>query len=276
MTPPLPKSVFITGCANGIGQHLAEVFYQKGYRVVATDFDLPKMQQQTAHWDSSRGLVLPLDVSKAPQWEEAFGLATKAFGRIDVVINNAGVVIPGYVADFDWLEVDKQVDVNVKGVMYGSQYAVRHMLAQGGGHLINFASLAGVAPIMGLPIYSATKHAVRAFSLAAYQELKQKGIWVSVICPDLVQTNMLKLQIDYPAAALSFSSNKVLSVQDIERAVFERALERKEVEVMIPRSRGWLAKIGNLLPTIADVLTASLFKKGAQRQQSWKSASGPQ
>jgi 3-oxoacyl-[acyl-carrier protein] reductase len=267
---PNSQTVFITGCANGIGQHLAEVFYQKGFQVIATDLEVSKMLTQFAHWTPDRVLIEALNVSQIHDWERVFARAVERFGRINILINNAGVVIPGYVAEFDWREIDQQVDVNIKGVMYGSQYAIKHMLAQGGGHLINFASLAGIAPIMGLPIYSATKHAVRAFSLAAYQEVKGQGIQVSVICPDLVQTNMLTLQIDYPAAALSFSSSKVLTVHDIEKAIFERALLRKQVEIMVPPSRGWLGKIGNLFPTAADFLTASLFRKGAQRQQGWK------
>lgn len=263
-------TVFITGCANGIGQHLAETFYQQGYQVIATDTDLEKLHRQTTHWEVTRCLVERLDVSKIHEWEELVRQSVDKFGSIHILINNAGVVMPGFVSELDWRAIDLQVEVNVKGVLYGSQFAVKQMLKQGSGHLINFSSLAGIAPIMGLSIYSATKHAVRAFTLATYQELKGTGIHVSVICPDLVQTNMLTLQIDYPAAALSFSGDKVLTVKDIEKAVFERALGQKEVEIMIPRSRGWLSKIGNLFPALATSLTQSLSKKGAKNQAIWQ------
>lgn len=266
--------VFITGCANGIGQHLAEVFYQKGYAVVATDVLIEKLSSQTTHWDTARTIVERLNVADMHNWQSVVDKCVNKFGRIDILINNAGVVIPGFVSELNTKEIDLQVDVNVKGVLYGSQCAINQMLKQGSGHLINFASLAGIAPIMGLPVYSATKHAVRAFTLATYQEVRSKGINVSVICPDLVQTNMLTLQIDYPAAALSFSGDKVLLVSDIEKAIFERALSKKEVEIMIPTSRGWLSKLGNLFPAMATSLTQSLSKKGAKNQAGWKKSNG--
>lgn len=262
--------VFLTGCANGIGRHLAEVFYQKGYGVVATDLGHEKLLEQTKHWDNNRTLVEKLDVRDMHNWQALVQKCVDKFGKLDILINNAGVVIPGFVSEIDRHAIDLQVDVNVKGVLYGSTCAVAQMTKQGYGHLINVASLAGIAPIMGLPVYSATKHAVRAFSLAAYQELHPKGIHVSVICPDLVQTNMLTLQLDYPAAALSFSGDKVLTVKDIENAIFDRALGKKEVEIMVPRSRGWLSKLGNLFPTVATSLTQSLSKKGTKNQAVWK------
>lgn len=270
--PPAPHTAFLTGAAQGIGRHLAHAFYQRGWQVVATDRDLPALHAATAGWDAARGLALPLDVAKASAWETAVAAAQSRFGPIEVFVNNAGVVVPGFATELTVADIDAQVDVNLKGVLYGSRLAARVLAAQGRGHLINIASLAGVAPIHGLPVYSATKYAVRGFTLAVAHELAQRGVHVSVICPDLVHTNMLTEQLDYPAAALSFSGPAPLAVHDVERAVFFNALGRRQVEILLPAGRGWLARVGNLWPRLGRLLTGRLVAKGQRVQQAYRAA----
>ncbi len=263
----MAKTVFLTGCAQGIGRHLSQVFYEKGYHVVATDV---APMPHTDAWEPARYLAERLDVTSAADWERVMALTLRKFGTLNVLVNNAGVIVPGFVETLTTEAIDLQVDVNLKGVLFGSRLAARVMAAQGHGHLINVASLAGVAPIHGLAVYSATKAAVRSFTLAIAYELRQKGVYASVVCPDLVDTAMLTQQLPDPAAALTFSGNKILTVEDVEYAVFERALGRNEWEILVPRSRGWLGKLGNLFPVLGHRLTASLVKKGLKRQEELK------
>lgn len=264
------KTVFITGCANGIGKALVERFYSLGYRVIATDIDFDKLKSHS--WDSSKVSIYKLDVTNPEEWYGVVAAVIDKFGQIDVLINNAGVIIPAFIHDFTIKDVDFHIDINLKGVIYGSKIVSDLMLKQGSGHIINIASLAGVAPIQGLSLYSASKFAVRGFTLSIAQELKPRGIFVSVVCPDLVDTNMLKLQLDYEAANLTFSGNKVLTVNDIADAIIHRAINQKEVEILIPRSRGFLAKIGNFFPSMADFLTKTLSKKGNQKRLELKNS----
>ncbi|UYZ62282.1 SDR family oxidoreductase [Hymenobacter weizhouensis] len=264
------QTVLITGCAHGIGRHLAGAFCRRGWQVVATDYDLPALQAAATAWDPARCLLLPLDVRHADAWEAAVAAAQERFGALHVFINNAGIVAPEFAAELTVAAIDQQVDVNLKGVLYGSRLAARLLREQGHGHLINLASLAGVAPIHGLPVYSATKYAVRGFTLAVAHELAQYGAHVSVICPDLVQTNMLTQQLDYPAAALTFSGPGALRVQDVEQAVFFNALHRRQVEILLPAGRGWLARLANLWPRLGRLLTARLVAKGQQAQQTYR------
>jgi 3-oxoacyl-[acyl-carrier protein] reductase len=256
-------TVFLTGCAQGIGRHLSEVFYRKNYNVVATD--LAPMPHAEA-WNENRCLVERFDVTNAADWERVMELTLTKFGTLDVLVNNAGVIVPGFAETLTVRDIDFQVAVNLSGVLYGSRLAAQVMARQGRGHLINVASLAGVAPIHGLAVYSATKAAVRHFTLAIAYDLRQRGVFASVVCPDLVNTAMLTQQLPHPAAALTFSGNRILTVQDVERAVFERALGRKELEILVPRSRGLLGKIGNFFPAFGQTLTASLVKKGLRQQ----------
>jgi 3-oxoacyl-[acyl-carrier protein] reductase len=266
----MKKTVFITGSANGIGKHLSEVFYNQGFNVVVTDFLIEKLIEQTESWNTENSLVEKLDVSNLENWQIVVQKAIKKFNKIDILLNVAGVITPGFIEDFALKDIDYHIDINVKGVMYGTKIVADEMMKMGGGHIINFASLAGVAPIHGLALYSASKYAVRGFSLAITPELRTKGIQVSVICPDLVNTNMLTLQLDYKAAALTFSGNKVLTVSDVEKAVFVNALQKKQAEILVPLSRGWTAKLGNLFPSIGFWLTETLTKKGLKQQANYK------
>jgi 3-oxoacyl-[acyl-carrier protein] reductase len=261
------KTVLITGCANGIGKHLALRFYEKGYFCLLTDIDLATVQSQTQTWDSARFTALKLDVRDTEAWQ---AIAQK-FTKIDILINNAGVIIPEFLKEMAVKAIDFQIDINLKGMMYGTAIIGQKMIAQQCGHIINIASLAGVAPIHGLGVYAASKHGVRGFTLSVAHELKQKGIKISCICPDLVNTDMLTQQLDHKAAALTFSGNKkALSVQDIEKAIFERALTNNELEICVPKHRGWLGKIANLFPERNAWLVDLLYKKGLKQQKAMK------
>jgi 3-oxoacyl-[acyl-carrier protein] reductase len=154
------------------------------------------------------------DVRDAGQWESLLAEMVRRWGRVDVLMNVAGVIRPGWVQEGSSVDVDFHLDINVKGVIHGTHAAARMMLKQGGGHIINIASLAGIAPIPGLSLYCASKFAVRGFTLAIAQELMQKGIKVTVVCPDAVQTPMLDMQVDYEQAAMTFSGNRVLTVEE--------------------------------------------------------------
>ena len=251
------KTILITGAAQGIGAALKDYFYQAGYQVIATDIDIETLQKIA----SERLLVHALDVTKPDQWESLFSTIT----QLDIIINNAGIIIPGFMAEISIFDASSQIDVNLKGVIYGSTFAAKLMTKQGFGHIINVASLAGLAPIQGLAVYAATKAAVRSFTLSIAAELKTKGVSTSVVCPDLVDTNMLTLQLDYPAAALTFSGNQILTKDNIVDAIIHRGLKNKELEILIPRSRGWLGKIGNLFPASSQFLTNTLSKKGLSK-----------
>jgi 3-oxoacyl-[acyl-carrier protein] reductase len=251
--------VLITGAAKGIGRHLANCFLQKKYQVIATDIDEDLLK---IGWNTEGVHLEKLDVTKPQEWQLLKEKIKKKYGKLDICINNAGVIMPSFLKDLNVQTIDYQIDVNTKGMMYGTKYAADLMIHQGSGHIINVASLAGVAPINGIAVYSASKFAIRGFSLAVVPELQQYGVHLSVICQDLVDTDMLTEQLDYEAAALTFSGKKYLNVEDIEHAVFRRALDKKEIEILVPKGRGLTAKLGNFFPSIGFKLTKILSEKG--------------
>src|SRR5205085_5137897 len=135
-------------------------------------------------------------------------LCVTTYGRVDVLMNVAGYLLPGYIHETSADQIERHMDINAKGLMLGTQAAARVMVRQGQGHIINIASMAALAPVPGLCCYSASKYAVRAFSLAVAQELRPHGVYVTAVCPDAVQTPMLDLQVDYQEAAMTFSGRR--------------------------------------------------------------------
>jgi NADP-dependent 3-hydroxy acid dehydrogenase YdfG len=258
----------LTGAASGIGRHLAGAVCARGHRVLATDVDAGGLARARAadRWPEASAVTRVLDVRVAADWEGALAAAAEAFGRVDVLLNVAGYLRPGAGWAATAEEVDRHVDINLKGVIHGTRIVGRQLVAQRGGHIVNFGSLASLAPVPGLALYSASKFAVRGFSLASAQEMAEHGVAVTVVMPDAVQTPMLDLQVDYPEAALTFSGGRLLTVEDIERILFEQVLPRRPFEVTVPFVRGALARLSTVWPRAATVAAPSLTRKGRATQ----------
>lgn len=259
--------VFVTGSASGIGLHVTDRLLAAGHRVWATDLQLQSLQTTgaTRGWSESLVTYRGLDVVDEPVWKSTYEEAVQTLGAIDVHLNIAGYLRPGWVHEITSADVHRHFDINVKGVVFGTQLAAQHMLTRGRGHILNIASLAGLSPIPGLGLYSASKFAVRAFSVAAALELKDRGVAVTTICPDAVQTPMLDLQVAHEEASLTFSGNRALTVEDVGDAVF-KALRKRPIEVHLPRHRAWLAKAANLLPGATHGISQRMQARGRARQ----------
>lgn len=253
------KIFFLTGCASGIGKHIAEAFRADGYCVLATDINATDLSPA-----SDTLIPRQLDVRDANRWQELVDEAMEKWGRIDVLINIAAYLRPSYLKDMTAEDIHWQMDINAKGVMLGMQAVIPHMLASGGGQIINLSSLAGIAPIPGIALYSASKHAVRAISIAAVLELRPHNIAVTVICPDAVQTPMLDLEKRYDEAALVFTAPRILTVEDVEKAI-RVALKTRRIEITLPRERGWLTKISGILPGLAYRISPIFTRQGLRK-----------
>lgn len=262
------RVILVTGAASGIGRRLAESLAAAGHRLLVTDINADALEALTAHhgWESSQVAARSLDVRDAEAWQIAVAEAVDRFGRLDVLLNVAGLVQPGFIYEVGPEEIAQHLDVNARGVMLGTRAAALVMIGQGDGHIVNIASMAALAAVPGIGLYTASKFAVRGFSLAVAQELRPHGVAVSVVCPDAVQTPMLDLQIDYPQAALTFSGPRPLTVDEVVQAIIDRVLPRRPLELTIPRSRGWLAKLTSLAPELGQWVAPRLHKVGLRRQ----------
>lgn len=258
------KVVWLTGSASGLGLHLTECFVRRGYNVVATDIAIDQLMDVAKErmWPTNQLSMHKLDVRNGDDWREIREHTIKRWGGIDYLFNIAGVIKPGYLYEVSTTDIDIHMDINVKGVMLGCQVVSEHMLQRGEGHIVNIASTAGLAPIPGIGLYSASKFAVRAYTLALAEELRPYGVDVTVVCPDAIETPMLDKQLDFDEAAMTFSGGKTLTVEDLERAVFVHILKKKPLEIMLPLDRGALAKAANLFPGVTQYISTQMRKKG--------------
>ncbi len=256
-----PSLIIITGAASGIGKELSLYFQMVEVPLILIDKS-EELLNEFFGLDAGI-LLLAGDVSNEDTWHTCIRIAQKKETPISHLINCAGVIQPGFLLDFELSTIDFHLDVNAKGSILGTSMIGREMRKQGFGHIINLSSLAGLAAVPGLSLYSASKFAIRGFSLAAYQELKEFGVHVSVLCPDLVATPMLDLQLKYPEeAALSFSgSNKILQTDDIRAAILQ-LMKRPRPMLCIPRNRGWLAKLAGSWPEMTGIVKKRLHNKG--------------
>jgi 3-oxoacyl-[acyl-carrier protein] reductase len=253
----------VTGAASGIGRHWAGALAARGdaFRLMLADANGEGLR---AAFRPCEGLALRvLDVRSVEQWQALADETIDRFGRIDYLFNIAGGSRPGFLLDVPMQAVDTIIDVNLKGQIYGMKTVAPLMVRQGFGHIVNVASLAGVSPTPGNELYSAAKFGLRAISLATAIRLRPKGVYVTAVCPDLVDTPALARQLDLEPqdVALIHSGPHPLGVADVERA-FLRVMRDRPLELMIPAWRGWLARINNLFPPLMVHLYGPLLRRG--------------
>jgi 3-oxoacyl-[acyl-carrier protein] reductase len=268
------QTFLLTGCASGIGRHLASCLNKQGARVFATDIDFDTLQQEgaTLGWNTDRIQVRLLDVRDPAQWERIVAEVVQRWGRLDVLINIAGVSLNAAIHQASVERINLHIDVNTKGTLFGCRFASAQMVEQGGGHIINFASLSSFVPTPYMSLYNASKFAVRGFSHAIAEELAPHKVYVSAVCPDAIDTPMLQHEALEPDAALNFAGSRIYTVEDIERLIFRRVLPRRPREVLLA---GFLTPLTRLIvayPGITRPLIPIFRRKGAKRQQAYRNS----
>ncbi|WP_338444938.1 SDR family oxidoreductase [Pelagerythrobacter marensis] len=188
------KAIFITGGGSGIGRAIAHLFGQRGWFVGVGDIDTAGMQQTLAGIGNGYTYAHKLDVRDRAAWDTALdAFATAAGGRIDVVVNNAGIPLGGSLSDNSTEEIDRCIDINLKGVLYGAQAALPWLQKTAPGScLLNIASAAGIYGTSGASVYSATKFGVRGATEALDAEWAELGIGVRSLCPGFIDTPLLE------------------------------------------------------------------------------------
>ena len=257
----------VTGAASGIGAQLTRHLLKDGWHVAALDVQAIEAADLLEYSRNGQLLCTQLDVSNASDWERVLDQIVAHFGSLNVLINNAGIIIPALIANCTAEQIDRHVDINLKGVMYGTSLAAARMInAAKGGHIINVSSMAGIAPVPGIGAYTASKFGVRAYSLVASQELKEHGIAVTCVCPDLVNTPMLDQQLHYKEAAITFSGPGALSPTSVAAAIV-KSLENRPIELIIPAHRGWISKLASMFPWLMPPLKRFMEKRGLRNAE---------
>jgi len=258
------KVIVITGGGRGIGKATAHALKRKGARVAIGDVDATAAE--TAAADVGGGAIgLHVDVTDHAGFTAFLDAAEAQLGPIYAVINNAGIMAVTHFEDESAASIIRQIEINLHGVIHGTREAAKRMRGQGGGHIVNIASVAGKAGFAGLATYSATKHAVVGYSEAVRAELQDSGIEVSCVMPVIVNTEL--------AAGLGTArGSKHLEASDVADAIVE-ALEHPRFDVYVPKAIGVLSKALVPLPRGVQDRIAKLMKSHEVTLESAGSAS---
>jgi NAD(P)-dependent dehydrogenase (short-subunit alcohol dehydrogenase family) len=182
------KIAIVIGGASGIGRAIAAALAARGDTVTVADLDAEGVEKVAAELSVE---AAELDVTDADAVEALYRSVSERHGRLDLVFNNAGIAVGGMTEELTLDHWNKTIDVNLRGVVHGVRAAYPIMLAQGDGHILNTASLAGLVPAPMMLPYTTTKHAVVGMSLALRAEAAGRGVRVSAICPGFVDTPLL-------------------------------------------------------------------------------------
>ncbi|HET6230989.1 MAG TPA: SDR family oxidoreductase [Longimicrobiaceae bacterium] len=217
------KVVVITGASSGLGEATARLLSAQGAAVVLGARRVDRIQALANELTASGGkaLAVETDVTQRDQVQRLVDAAVETYGRIDVIINNAGLMPQSMLERLKVDEWDRMIDVNIKGVLYGIAAALPHMQQQKSGQIINVSSVAGHKVGPGGAVYSATKHAVRALSEGLRQEVKPYNIRTTVISPGAVATELPNTVTD---AAVAERINKLYEEVAIPADSFARAV----------------------------------------------------
>ena len=184
------KIVVITGASSGLGEAAARLLAKEGAKLVLGARRLDRLRALAGELSLGKDAIVQTDVTNVGQVRRLVDHAVKIHGRVDAIINNAGLMPHSPLERGKVEDWDRMIDVNIKGVLYGIAAALPHMKTQKSGHIINVSSVAGHKVGPGGAVYAATKHAVRVISEGLRQEVKPYNIRTTIISPGAVATEL--------------------------------------------------------------------------------------
>jgi NAD(P)-dependent dehydrogenase (short-subunit alcohol dehydrogenase family) len=247
------KTAIVTGAASGIGRALTLMLAERGVTVYAADRDTERLDQIAGFDGAGHVRSLPLDVTEREAVTAAVERVITECGCLDLMFNNAGIVVSGDFADMTPEVWQRIVDVNFWGVVHGTEAAYAHMRKQGRGHIVNTASSAGVMPVVRSAAYAATKHAVVGLSTSLRAEAAAHGVNVSVAIPGLVDTDIFSAATnlatyDYSAAVERVPMKKVTPQQAADAML--RGVARNDEFIVFPLLNRLITRLYRAMPTI--------------------------
>jgi len=250
------KTVLVTGASSGIGRETALAFAAAGANVVLVARRAAALAKvaSKARASGAEALSVATDVTNPTAVAACFRKAVQRFGSIDVVVNNAGILLPAKVVDIDPADLQRMLDVNLFGALHVLQAAVKQMQKQdSGGHIVNVASLAGRRGFSPLGGYSASKFALVGLTEALRTELLGSQVGVSLVLPSAVDTPMAETAALDPRTEGLWPKALNMPTAWVVWAIFA-AVRLKLAEVAVPPGGALLEKLGALAPGATDIL----------------------
>ena len=251
------KVVIVTGGSSGIGRALAEVFGKHGSKILITGRSVPDLQA-AVHELRMKGIAVsgfPADVSKLEDNQSMAREAIRLYGRIDVLINNAGISMRALFEEVDLEVVRKVMDINFYGVLYATQSCLQEIL-KNKGSVIGISSIAGYRGLPGRTGYSASKFALNGFLEVLRTEMLKKGVHVLTACPGFTASNIRKRSLVKDGSVQGESprdESAMMSAEECARHIYRATLKRKKIIILTGQGKltvflnkwfpGWMDKI---------------------------------
>ena len=262
------KTIIITGASAGVGAACARAFAaQKANLVLVArgqqglDLIKEELSKQT------RVLTVAMDVSDTEQCLALFTKAELEFGRVDVLVNNAGMHSRGNLETVSPADVGAMVDINLRAPMMLSCAAIPYLRRAGGGAIVMVGSLAGMAPLQGAATYSGTKAGLRAFAYALADEMRDSDIYVGVVSPGPIDTGFIMNEIDNVEDIVF--SQPMSSADAVAGAVLSIAAGNK-LEITMPAASGIIMNLAYLFPRLRRYLRPKLYARGLKNKNKYR------
>lgn len=263
----------VTGAASGIGRAIATALVRRGDTVLVTDLNGDKAKEvadRLTEAGPGQAAAARLDVTDAAAVAEVVRAARAEHGKLDLMVNNAGVIIAGAVADLGLEHWNLAVDVNLRGVIHGVHAAYPIMREQRSGHIVNIASIAGLAPFPFVAPYAATKHAVVGLSKTLRPEAAAHGVKVTVVCPGMTNTGF----VPNPGLPPVPSAQRITELSGGKGPGFQpaalaeavlRGIDRNKAIVLAPASAHLVGGLYRHFPRLAEWAGRKLVKAAADK-----------
>lgn len=254
------KVAIVTGASTGIGLAVAERWVARGGRVALVARTASTLEK-AARAIGDAAAAFPLDVLDFAALQSLPGRVVERFGRLDVLVNNAGLNHRGEIDKFEPTQLADIINTNLTAPIVLTRAALPHL--ERGGSVVQLASIAGMVPVPGEATYSASKAGLRAFARAVAYEMEARGIHVGCVCPGPVDTGFLGDLETVPDIVLS---QPMITADDVAEGVM-RCIDERIDEIALPRRSGRLATMAYLMPDFAKKIRPVLEKRGARNKQ---------
>jgi NAD(P)-dependent dehydrogenase (short-subunit alcohol dehydrogenase family) len=269
----MSRVAIVTGGGSGIGAALCRAFAGRGDTVVVADIDGASAERVAGELGAA-ATAAKVDVRDAAGVQALVDDTVAAHGRIDLMVNNAGIAVGGDALELTLAHWDRIIDINLRGVVHGIQASYPVMARQRSGHIVNTASMAGLTAPPYLAPYVAVKHAVLGLSLSLREEAKAHGVNVTAVCPFWIETPILDTTgpDDLPK-----SQSMEGGVRDMARRMgiypadalaqdVLRGIDRRKAIVVAPRQGRVLWRVARLSPTGFNALTGAVARREMRKR----------
>ncbi|MGI9201926.1 MAG: SDR family NAD(P)-dependent oxidoreductase [Woeseiaceae bacterium] len=255
------KTVIITGGSEGVGAATARMFAEAGANLLLVARNKKNLEALAEELrDRTRVEIFAMDVSDADACVDLFKKANFEFGRIDILINNAGYHQRGPFSTIDAADLGKMIDVNLKAPIMLTRLVLPYMQDVDGGAVINVGSLAGRTPVPNSATYAASKAGLRSLTYSLNDELADSGVKIGVVQPGPIDTGFIMSDIDN-VSDITFSQ-PISTADEVAQTILDLC-GNKQVEVSMPWISGVLTMASYLMPWLGRLIRPMLERKGA-------------